>query len=367
MGSLDAKPSPYPESYPPFPDTGSLKAYKSIPVTPILGTEFKDVDVTEWLRAPNSDDILRDLSLLRLANHGICCSVAQRGVVFFRNQHNVDDELQKEFCRRVNEVSGAPKENGFYRHSLLAMHGADPEMGKVDPDRLKAMHLKPTNGQPRQSHVKEWHTDSSFEPAPPSYTVLRMAVLPETGGDTLWASGYELYERLSTPYKKFFESLTATHYNEGLHGYAKANPEKMYSGPRGAASNVGLEFKSHHPFVRTHPLTGWKSIFGWGANFLAVDDVTDEEAQQINDKITRLVLDNQDLQLRFHWENTGDLAIWDNRCTFHSATSDHFVVGPRMGWRCMTMGEKPFLDPKSKSRNEATGGWPYKLENPTRY
>ena len=64
------------------------------------------------------------------------------------------------------------------------MHGADPEMGKVDPDRLKNMYLKPTNGQPRQTHLKEWHTDSSFEPMPPTYTVLRMAILPETGGGT---------------------------------------------------------------------------------------------------------------------------------------------------------------------------------------
>ncbi|KAK7743293.1 hypothetical protein SLS53_004378 [Cytospora paraplurivora] len=296
MGSLEAEQS-YPESYPPFPDTGSLKGFKAVPLTPIIGTEYKDVDITEWLRAPNSDDLLRDLSLV----------IAQRGVVFFRNQHKVDDTLQKEFCRRISELSGAPKENGFYRHSLLAMHGDDPEMGKVDPDRLKSMYLKPSNGQPRQTHLKEWHTDSSFEPSPPTYTVLRMAVLPETGGDTLWASGYELYDRLSTPYKRFFESLTATHYSEGLHSYAKANPEKVFSGPRGAASNVGLEFKSHHPLVRTHPLTGWKSVFGWGANCLSVDDVTDEEAAQISDKISRLVLDNQDLQVRFHWENTGDL------------------------------------------------------------
>ncbi|ETS77637.1 hypothetical protein PFICI_09699 [Pestalotiopsis fici W106-1] len=348
MGSLDIPKS----SYPPFADTGSLKGFKQVAITPILGTEFKDVDITEWLRAPNSDDLLRDLALL----------IGQRGVVFFRNQHKVNDDLQKEFCRRVNELSGAPKENGFYRHSLLAMHGEDPEMGKVDPDRLKAMHGIDTKGLPRQTHIKEWHTDSSFEPAPPTYTVLRMTILPETGGDTLWASGYEIYDRLTEPYKKFFDSLTATHYNDGLYKYGKANPDKMFTGPRGAAQNTGLDFKSHHPLVRTHPLTGWKSVFGWGANCLGIDDVTDDESKQLTEKITRLILDNQDIQVRFRWENTGDLAIWDNRCTFHAATSDHFGVGPRQGWRCMTMGEAPFLDPNSKSRNEATGGWPYALK-----
>ena len=28
--------------------------------------EFRNVDVTEWLQQPNSDDILRDLSLIRM-------------------------------------------------------------------------------------------------------------------------------------------------------------------------------------------------------------------------------------------------------------------------------------------------------------
>ena len=53
-------------------------------------------------------------------------------------------------------------------------------------------------------------------------------------------------------------------------------------------------------------------------------------------------------------------AIWDNRCTFHAATADHFGLGTRIAWRCMMMGEEPFLDPTSKGRKEATGGWPYR-------
>ena len=108
--------------------------------------------------------------------------VAERGVVFFRNQNNMTNDLQKELCKRLNDLSGAPKENTFYRHSLLAMQGEDPEMGKVDQDRILKMYTPPKAGMPRQSHTKDWHSDSSFEPMPPSYTVLRMAELPATGG-----------------------------------------------------------------------------------------------------------------------------------------------------------------------------------------
>ena len=110
------------------------------------------------------------------------CTVGERGVVFFRNQNNVDNKLQKEICKRLNDLSGAPKENTFYRHSLLAMQGEDPEMGKVDQDRIQKMYSPPVEGMPRQSHTKDWHTDSSFEPMPPSYTVLRMTDLPAAGG-----------------------------------------------------------------------------------------------------------------------------------------------------------------------------------------
>lgn len=125
--------------------------------------------------------------------------VAQRGVVFFRNQHNITDELQKELCRRLNELSGAPKANGFYRHSLRSMQGPDPEMGKVDPDRIMKQYQKPLNGMPRQSHVKDWHTDSSFEQMPPSYTVLRLGEMPETGGGT---SGFTVGPKIDPNYRR---------------------------------------------------------------------------------------------------------------------------------------------------------------------
>lgn len=62
------------------------------------------------------------------------------------------------------------------------MQGEDPEMGKVDQDRIQKMYSPPVEGMPRQTHVKDWHTDSSFEPMPPSYTVLRMTELPAAGG-----------------------------------------------------------------------------------------------------------------------------------------------------------------------------------------
>lgn len=83
------------------------------------------------------------------------------------------------------------------------------------------------------------------------YRSLRLTTLPKSGGDTLWASGYEIYDRFSKPYQKFLESLTATFIGDGFIKAAKEDPEKVkiYDAPRGSPLNVGKELKAVHPVV----------------------------------------------------------------------------------------------------------------------
>jgi alpha-ketoglutarate-dependent taurine dioxygenase len=54
--------------------------------------------------------------------------------------------------------------------------------------------------------------------------------------------------------------------------------------------------------------------------------------------------------VRFKWLNTNDLAIWDNRSVFHTATYDIEGQGERYGVRAVSIGERPYFDPESKSR-----------------
>jgi hypothetical protein len=53
------------EQYPrePLQLKGVLDQYESFDVTPTIGREFKDVNLKEWLRAPNSDELIRDLAI----------------------------------------------------------------------------------------------------------------------------------------------------------------------------------------------------------------------------------------------------------------------------------------------------------------
>ncbi|RDW62404.1 hypothetical protein BP6252_11837 [Coleophoma cylindrospora] len=175
-----------------------------------------------------------------------------------------------------------------------------------------------------------WHADITFERIPSDYAILKIVETPEdVGGDTLWASGYEAFDRLSPTWQRFAESLTATHHQPNFNKVAAEHGLDLIEEKRGAPENKGLDFTASHPVVRTNPVTGWKSLF-----------------------VNTLIAENHDLQVRFRW-NKNDLAIWDNRSVFHTATNDY--AGKRQGNRVVSLGEKPFYNPASKSRREALG------------
>jgi Taurine catabolism dioxygenase TauD, TfdA family len=90
-------------------------------------------------------------------------------------------------------------------------------------------------------------------------------------------------------------------------------------------------------------------------------EVTKDESDAILDYLFRHISANHDLQVRFMW-NKNDIAIWDNRVTYHTATFVSPVTllilrndydGPRTGDRVVSVGEHPYFDPSSKSRREA--------------
>jgi hypothetical protein len=43
--------------------SGVLDHFESFDVTPIIGREFVGVNLAKWLRAPNSDELIRDLAI----------------------------------------------------------------------------------------------------------------------------------------------------------------------------------------------------------------------------------------------------------------------------------------------------------------
>jgi alpha-ketoglutarate-dependent taurine dioxygenase len=64
----------------------------------------------------------------------------------------------------------------------------------------------------------------------------------------------------------------------------------------------------------------------------------------------QLIAQNHDNQVRFKWRQN-DVAIWDNRSNYHTATYDYDDA--RVGDRVVALGEAPYYDPKSTSRKAA--------------
>ena len=370
---------PIPE-YTPMKLSGALDKYESFKLTPLLGTEFPTASLKEWANAPNADELLRDLAILSMflvqpsqRRRYSLTLVSYRGVVFFRNQTDMTDEDQKEITNRIGLLGGKPKNHGLHRHPMAKPRGLDPEVSKVDVQVQAKTHLLKEGV--RQTHANEWHSDMTFEMATPDFSALRFTIVPEVGGDTNWASGYELYDRLTPAYRRFLEEIVV-----GVRGTPNlrdmCQKEDVDWETRGSPLNNHTSLHARHGVVRTHPVTGYRSLWGLGLHLLYFEDMTPEESTTLKDKLTSLIANNHDLQVRFRWKGAGDMAIWDNRCTHHcgksprpvdtsirelrkltanlfiAGTRDEFDLGRRLAFRCISVGEPAFLDPKSKSRKE---------------
>lgn len=125
--------------------------------------------------------------------------------------------------------------------------------------------------------------------------------------DTLWASGYEVYDRISEPYQKFLEGLTAAYVGDNFNALAKKMGCSLYTEARGSPENVGDDLQAVHPVVRTNPVTGWKSIFAFGGFAKYIHGLTGQESTHLLEWFKDLVYQNHDLQVRLKWKSKNDI------------------------------------------------------------
>ncbi|EKM51097.1 uncharacterized protein PHACADRAFT_103865 [Phanerochaete carnosa HHB-10118-sp] len=326
----------------------SLDHFQKTDSTPLIGTEFaRGVQIAELLKAPNVDELIRDLAIL----------VSQRGVVFFRDQELTIDE-QKSLGTKLGELSGKPASSKLHIHPVTAEASElGDEISVITSERNREYVASRVDRSTLSA--LNWHADITFEPIPSDYAILKIHTLPSfsgqvTGGDTLWASGYEVYDRLSPSFAKYLETLEAVHEARFFHKVAKGLGNKLRSDiERGSPGNIGGHLEAVHPVIRTNPVTGWKSVFV-NPNFTKrIVGVTKDESDTILKHLFNLIQLNHDLQVRFKWEKNS-IAIWDNRSNYHTATFD-YGKEKRVGDRVVSLGEKPYFDPTSKSRRQALG------------
>jgi alpha-ketoglutarate-dependent taurine dioxygenase len=119
-------------------------------------------------------------------------AVSQRGVVFFRKQDDLTNDLQKVLIQRLGELTGKPVTSGLHIHPILnsdrELGGSDPEISTISSEQNKKFYKNtPYDISRRIQSSVTWHSDIAFEPVPADYTSLRLVKLPRTGGGE-WCS-----------------------------------------------------------------------------------------------------------------------------------------------------------------------------------
>ena len=92
-----------------------------------------------------------------------------------------------------------------------------------------------------------------------------------------------------------------------------------------------------HPVVRTHPETSRKCLFVNRAHTMRINGLQDVESRHLLEMLWEHVA-HPNFQIRHQWSQH-DLAMWDNRCTMHCATSN--FTGHRLMHRITVLGDRP--------------------------
>ena len=242
------------------------------------------------LAGPLSDDTVAEVRQALLAHR----------VVFFRGQH-LDAPGQIAFASRLGPLTHA--------HPTLPATTEDPEI--FDLDSLAG------------ASANHWHTDVTFVERPPTFSVLRSVIIPEVGGDTMWANTVAGYQDLRPDLRVLADSLRAVHTNGNDYGRVDI---AALQGPteRGAALLPAL--------VRIDGLRDRASR--------CPGPPGNRRARPVARRVRRTTGGSPDGRVRRHPadmqayvtppENTvrwkwreGDVVVWDNRSTQHYAIADY--------------------------------------------
>ncbi|KAL4888282.1 taurine catabolism dioxygenase [Aspergillus ambiguus] len=285
-------------------------------------------------------------------------ATSERGVFVLRDQEIKTDEL-KSLIQRMGELTGKPDEGKLHINPIHSEVNrclgddqvlSDPEVYVVSSEHNRDKFDDYLNTKHKQFASRGWHADTSYGNIPSDYIGMKIVKIPKTGGDTIVASCYGAYDRLSEPWQKMADSLSSTHLEPDIMPLT-GKGIKLWMGARGHPENVGGNFEARHPLVVTNPVTGWKALWGFSPISMRangkIDGVTEYEHELMKAYFLKLITDNHNLQYRHRW-GPNDVVIWDNRTVFHAGTYD-LTNEERLVLRVTSLTGKFNCDPASLS------------------
>ena len=190
--------------------------------------------------------------------------------------------------------------------SIVGKHYIDEH-----PEILCVSNIRDDNGNPMGNlgaGEAIWHTDQSYEPEPPTYSILNAVELPPEGGNTYFCNQYAAYDALSNDLKDILSGKTLIH-DESVNsaGQTRKGFDDVVD-PREAPG-------ARHPAIRTHPETGERALYLGRRRNSAILGMKLNESEALLD-----LLWAHATQEKFTWGHEwrmGDVLMWDNRCSLH--------------------------------------------------
>ena len=263
-----------------------------------LGAEILGVD----LKAPMDDDAFAAFE----------AALVEHKVLAVRDQF-LTTEQHVAFSRRFGELEVHP----------MRPQGQFPEILVLDNHKDNPV-----------LSTDVWHSDTTFRKNPTKYTILRCEIMPELGGDTLWANMEAAYDGLSDTFRSMITGLRAVHDFQNFRVLFKNTEEDRIKLHR----MEDMFPNPSHPVVRTHPVTGRKSIYVNPQFTLRIEGLEPAESRAILDVLFAQAR-VPEYQFRIRW-TPGTIVFWDNRSTQHYAANDYYPQRRRME-RTAVMGDVP--------------------------
>lgn len=219
---------------------------------------------------------------------------------------------------------------------LLGGRDTTPFVGHVEdrPYVIKVV-KEPSDGM---NFANEWHSDLSYLPKPPAYTLLHAYEIPAYGGDTLWANQYLAYQHLSPGLQKTLRRLKAMHSAGRAYGL-----DGVFARAKGATSmQIEPSSEAHReksqPAVVRHPRTGQPALYVNPVYTTRFQGWTIEDSKPLLEYLFRHSV-RENFTCRWKWQPR-TLAIWDNLATQHNGLND-FSGARRVLYRTSVRGATP--------------------------
>ena len=200
------------------------------------------------------------------------------------------------------------------------------------------------NGEPVAMLVPlgiEWHTDGTSRQLPCVATLLYAVETPSSGGETLFASGYQAFDLLDAETRALLPTLTVRYNTTVL-------DDEIEAATRGSvhARRARDEFDDVlHPLARVHPATGRTALWATPREMRTIEGWSREESL---DFVTRIMaLGTAEPYVYAHKWRPGDLMVWDNRCVLHSTTPYTYAKERRLMHRVGLNGPSPVPPPSA--------------------